>query len=362
MTVRQIVDATNRRIGWGGYDRWEGPWFKGTVPFVLPSKPSFLDKVLATVTATEGGHLDAYNGYDRCKCTSGVIQWGEVCAPYSVTKMIALCAERNFELASEFLFEAGLAITKDPDGWWLCLLDGRRVRQEATQNEAFLGGSSGLKKGWNDLQKARAKRTAAVISSLWSIPQFAEAQMEFTRPRLLDFAMGNGRMLFMNTEPEAFEGWRGALRAGYLSFAANLPAVAARRVTTEILAMDTVDSKEACIKLLRECTFGPRVAIYPHRYDKIRPVLEAQFGVDLPDFSHELAKWKQNNGETLAPKEIQEILVSLGYDIGPSGADGKIGPKTTLAIISFQKARGLDADGIVGPMTTKALLRERTTT
>ena len=55
----------------------------------------------------------------------------------------------------------------------------------------------------------------------------------------------------------------------------------------------------------------------------------------------------------LSRKQIQRALKSAGFYQGP--IDGKIGPKTTEAIIKFQKANGLKADGIVGKRTSAAL-------
>ncbi|HEY9212077.1 MAG TPA: peptidoglycan-binding protein [Ancylobacter sp.] len=52
---------------------------------------------------------------------------------------------------------------------------------------------------------------------------------------------------------------------------------------------------------------------------------------------------------------LQQQLVELGYDIK---VDGRIGPKTTAAIVAFQKANGLRADGIAGDIT-KATISAR---
>lgn len=54
-------------------------------------------------------------------------------------------------------------------------------------------------------------------------------------------------------------------------------------------------------------------------------------------------------------KYVQETLISLGYDLGSYGADGKFGAKTEAAVKSFQKANGLNADGVVGPLTYEVL-------
>ena len=53
--------------------------------------------------------------------------------------------------------------------------------------------------------------------------------------------------------------------------------------------------------------------------------------------------------------ECQTDLISLGYDVGPSGADGKYGAKTEAAVKQFQKDHGLTADGVCGPKTWDAL-------
>ncbi len=53
--------------------------------------------------------------------------------------------------------------------------------------------------------------------------------------------------------------------------------------------------------------------------------------------------------DTLA---VQTALAALGYAVA---IDGVMGPKTRLALQTFQRGRGLAADGIVGPQTVKAL-------
>ena len=60
--------------------------------------------------------------------------------------------------------------------------------------------------------------------------------------------------------------------------------------------------------------------------------------------------------------ECQNILIKLGYDLAPYGADGKFGNKTAAAVKAFQSThtdpttgRKLAVDGVVGPASWAAL-------
>ena len=54
-----------------------------------------------------------------------------------------------------------------------------------------------------------------------------------------------------------------------------------------------------------------------------------------------------------AVRDMQNRLIALGYLTGK--ADGNFGPKTSLALIAFQKANGLTADGVAGVKTLTKL-------
>ncbi|GAE32459.1 peptidoglycan DD-metalloendopeptidase family protein [Alkalihalobacillus hemicellulosilyticus] len=57
----------------------------------------------------------------------------------------------------------------------------------------------------------------------------------------------------------------------------------------------------------------------------------------------------------VAVKELQEELISLGYDLGRWGADGKFGDATEKAVRAFQKDARIKVDGVPGPQTFSAL-------
>lgn len=56
-----------------------------------------------------------------------------------------------------------------------------------------------------------------------------------------------------------------------------------------------------------------------------------------------------------AVRRLQQMLISLGYNLGSSGADGDFGQATYNAVVAFQSSHGLSIDGIVGSETWNAL-------
>jgi len=73
-----------------------------------------------------------------------------------------------------------------------------------------------------------------------------------------------------------------------------------------------------------------------------------------PDYKPTLRKGDKNE----YVKQMQELLLAKGYDLGKWGADGSFGDATLTAVKAFQQANGLDSDGVCGKKTWAALTSE----
>jgi hypothetical protein len=339
-------------IGWGKYKSFEGPYFRGSRKFVQSASPTVEEKQLSVVTATEGGAMDAVNMYDQCIVSVGLIQWCE--ASYFLTsKLVGAVLEQDPSLASPLspaLSASGATFSKGPDGKWRFRTAAGAVDERPEQTSLFFLRSSGAIGSWDDESRGRAKLWAACFANFLAQDGAAAVQVPYTAMRLRSFATPAAAGILWDGSSD--DGLVGAVRAAFISFAANLPAVASDHLVKAAASNGAAKwSRDWCVNVLRELTFGPGISIYPGRYDKIRPVMEAAYGVDLPDFAQELQDWRGHESQVPQdhpeeptfedPKEVQNLLIALGYDLGPSGADGKIGTKTMDAIGTFQGMNGL---------------------
>lgn len=351
-------------IGWGKYRQYEGPFYKGKFGYKLPSSPRPEDLQMAVITATEGGHFDAWNGYDVCGWTSGLIQWCER-NQYSVSDMLGEVAKHDRGLLFSLNQELGherLEFKPNAKGRYRFFFsDGRgEVDSQAEQQALFYAGGDGTQGSWTAVTSLRAKAWAAAISSVWEQPEAQRIQIEYTAKRLSGFLMPFAKSVFAS--PPSTDLARG-LYAAYLSFAANNPTWASKSLETAVKQNPhiAVWSTDWAIAILRELTFGPGVAIYPHRYDAIRPVLERLYGMQLPDFATELKQWEERTGipAGITTARLQRALLSLGYDLGPARDDGKYGKKTTEAVLTLEQLSGIvpsvNQDGQVDQHTWPAL-------
>lgn len=349
-------------IYWGSYKNFEGPWARGSQRFTLSGTPTPNEEIMSVITATEGGTYDAVNMYDVCLWTVGVIQWCNRAPQFSVDDMLgqvveagsdglkpleALAIERSYtfrKVGAKYRFVRG----------------GNAVDSVEEQQKLYFLNASGAKGSWDEESKAWARRWATASIKVWESASARKVQLDFTAKRVLTFAYGTGKQL-MAEMPDTNIGR--AWRAMYLSFAANNPAKAAASVAASVKQTQGVMTpwtEPWLANMAYMLTTNPGIAIYPIRYNAIRPVVEKIYGVNLPDYAKELTEWSAKNfqGRWYDPKELQMALVALGYDIGPEGATGVIDSKTVRALKEFEVDAGVPVeyqDGCLDIFTARAL-------
>jgi hypothetical protein len=273
----------------------------------------------------------------------------------------------NYKL-HEFLAELNASLVRTGfQNWRFTTQKDGNIDTIDKQRDFFFLNARGTLGSWDDDSKAYAKRWASILATMFEDDLTKEYQLTYTLARLDKFVLPGARGLNPRSmaHGEKLNDWANAGYAAYLSFAANNPLMAFKMFQEHSKEHGfRPTDKDWVIGLLKQLTFGPKFTIYPERYNKIRPVLEKNFAVDLPDFSYELYRWQQMAGIDPADPpeyrldstlEVQKALLTLGFDLGPAGADGKFGPKTRQAVITFQGQHQLTPDGIVGPSTRSAL-------
>ena len=359
-----MVAASN--IGWGGYKSWEGPFWRGLHKYRIPARPSEEDKILAVITATEGGTFEAYNGYDGQGASLGLIQLKER-GQYSVSALLGAVYRRDPELLNplfEVLQPRGYGMKKNSRGRFRFFYRAEEVDTWEEQQRLFYANSTGEKGTWGEPNSANrqiACKLAAGISTVMENPVAQAEQVRFIVPILRKFAFGESAR-FLATVPQSDIGL--AFTAAYLSYAVNNPVRANKHLQIALKSIRHAKwGMSWFIEVLKELTFGPQISIYPHRYNAIRPMLEMLYGIDLPDMATELATWKETTGHSFGfdPIEVQQALVLLGYDLGPKGVDGKWGQKSRDAMRSFEERHGVPMelqDGMPDPVSMAALSKE----
>lgn len=276
---------------------YEGPFFRGVVGFRLPAEPDEADRYLAVITAAEGGHYDAINMYDRGIISVGVIQWIEA-GQYSVSDMLGHVIEKcgaDTVMAplKPALDACNATFKKNARGQWRFFFNDAKGEVDTLEKTRILFlGCPGLKGTWTPEARARAKLWAACVANVWASEAACRAQNDFTRARLARFIMADAKKQLFGSEPN--EGWVGAIRAAYVSFAVNLPAVANAQLKAAVAELQSPKwSPDWCTGVLKKLVFGSGIGIWPVRYNGIRPVLERLWGISLPKTAKDLATWQE---------------------------------------------------------------------
>jgi hypothetical protein len=363
--------TTTDQVGWSRYRSFEGPFFPGhkAAVFKLPPDPSEAFKLIAVTTAAEGGNLSAINGYDRMIISVGALQWGEA-GNYAVSDLLGAIISAKPSLIDTLrpaLERSAASFKRRADGRWRFSFNDARgeVNSISEQQQLFLLHSRGEIGTWDDASREHAKTWVANVADVLKDPDAQRVQIEWSLPRVQWFLLKAARDVLYAPGDPASDGIVGATRAIVLSYAVNLPVVASN-LTARYQGTGAKWSEGWCLNLLRSIVFDSKVTIWPNRWNDIRPIVERIYGVNLPDFAIDLAKWQTDHGITgsldepsfLSTKEIQEELLAEGYDLGPAGSDGSYGSATRSAVMDFQRANRLQADGAVGPLTRQALLKQ----
>lgn len=288
------IDITS--VKWSSYGGYEGPVYYGTKSFAVPPNPTFLQKCLATVAAVEG-HVDAVNMYDSGIVSLGSVQWIER-GNMSVSDMMGVVAERcGVEYVNQAL-RYGLnasssTFRKNAQGRWRFFMKKADAEVEVStpelQREHFLG-CSGKKGDWTPLATHHAKVWCASFVGVWDSDEACRAQLEFSSKRLLPWFVTPNAKKILFVDPDE-SGWKGALKAIFVSFAVNVPAVADRQLVVANAASKFEKfSREWCLDVVHQLVFGSGIAIWPVRYAGLVKRIKQLFNVDLPPSPKELSK------------------------------------------------------------------------
>lgn len=358
------MSITDAQVRWGSYLDFEGPWTPGVHKMpAVDAGSSLPEKTVAVIAATEGAAFDAVNMYDRCIMTVGCIQFCDG-GQFSVCDLLGEVAETAPAALKElraYVAKRGYSFDRTARGRWRFHGHDGEVDTLAEQRVLYLKSASGLRGGWDADSRAWARGFVVAMASVWDDPAARAAQLAFTYRKLPSFVFGPGADLFKDGAGAAFglsKPELEAARAAYLSFATNMPAIASKQFDAWRKRAGGVQGTDWLVGLLEALTFGPKIAIYRGRYDKIAPLLRRFWDVAVPLKAADLGAAATPSLERLRnAKVLQRALIALGFDLGPKGADGIVGPKTRAAVVMFQTLHGLVPDGVVGPKTADALVR-----
>lgn len=346
------MKITPKMIGWGSYSSNSGPYFKGTIKYELPPNPNFQEKTLYIISKTEG-NINSVNMYDSCIISVGMIQYCERFNLVSILlgRVAEICGIESVLVPLEDAMKrSNCTFKRDRNGKWrFYFTDSRGVVDTTTKKKELFLACSGTKESWTPEAVEHAKLWAACMANVWQTAKAQQVQIDYIKENLMSFVMNDARkILFGDVVEVQSSGWAGATRSAYISFAANNPTKANEQVKKFFLETNLKKwSPEWCVGLIQKLTFGPKIKIYEHRYEVIRPHIERLFDVRLPESADKLEIWTPPSS-TDADINDEEIEVVVEEDVDvvivkptpiPVENDEKIVPKTTLffSIILFVK-------------------------
>jgi hypothetical protein len=351
--------VTESDILWSSYSSYEGPYFPGKIRYSIPENPSFRDKLIRVVTATEGGTYDAINMYDTCILTVGVVQLCEKLG--LVSSMLGECSRTDFQLVQGGLGKLPIPLELKQSGQtWRMFVKGKEVISSPdAMKRVFFNGSTGKKGEWKPEDKQFAKRVACVFANLWESESLKIGQNRYIKNRIMSFVVDRSKKLLFTSLVE--DGYEGATKALFISYSLNNPSLADSGLfaATQDPAWTTADWKTRFNVAAKHIIYDSKIAIWPGRYPKVHDAIEKLFNVQLPTLqeiagdvhSHDISP--ENLGTV---KDVQGALLKLGYDLGPKRDDGVLGDKTKGAIVAFQCKNGIKPNGVVDSQTKAALL------
>jgi hypothetical protein len=355
-----------REIGWGSYGEFEGPFFRGRPEdrFVLSELPDHSEKILAVITATESSNFSAINMYDGQVLSTGLTQVTERMF-FTCSQVLGFAIEREpslMEVLQPVMERTGTYFAKEKRGLWkFHFKKEQRAVLPGDEQETLMLGCSGKKDAWisSSLQDY-AKEWAAAIATFWGVPAAQTAQIAFITPRLRSYAFKESAVLVAEAE-KVGTSQAHAFIATYLSFAVNNPVRANKYLLIALQNTKSEKWSEGWLtEVVKELTFGPKIPLYLHRYEAIRPVVESLYAVDLPDTPKDLGDWRVwgPNAPFADLFQVQRALSDLRYDLGPNVVDGVYGKKTKAAVRAFEEKMGLPADGELDRATAHVLRKE----
>jgi hypothetical protein len=302
-------------IKWGKYLNFEGPYYKGSCKLNLNCK-TFDEKVFQ-VTSKAEGCLDAINMYDSALMTCGALQFIDRVPQFSICEMLGILANTDggydliIKTLGPALQQSGATFKKNLADKWRFFLPGNIEVCSATQQQRLYFNGPNTYGSFDESRKQYAKTWAVCMVNLWQNEKAQKVQIDYTLKNLLkSYIVGNGKQLFDNEHDNT--GWVGAVRAAYVSFSVNSPALASRCVGKAIASSGNAKfTPEWCLDIIHDLTFSG-VKIWPQRYDNIRAELEKQFGVSLPQTAVALSKhnWSAIK-KSVAPEPIPGVDIPL---------------------------------------------------